>query len=165
MLFFHVLRCELHLLLALLFFGHGFWGPGPWLFCSRVLGSLPWLFLFLHGQLARVSTSLILAKLVVQLSLFPDLKHCVPFFSTCCFSTCCVVNFTCCWHCSSLVTGSGVPVPGCFVHGSSGPFPGCFSFFTASWHVFQPAYNSPPWSESKCCPRSLQTALFWTSHK
>ena len=58
MLYFHVLLCKLHLLLALLFFVHGFSGPGPWLFFSRVLGSLPWLFLFLHGHLARVSTSL-----------------------------------------------------------------------------------------------------------
>ena len=28
------------------------------LLCSRVLGSLPWLFLFLHGHLARVSSNL-----------------------------------------------------------------------------------------------------------
>ena len=55
---------KLYLLLALLFFVHGFWGPGPWLFCSRVLGSLPWLFLFLHGHLARVSTSLQFTPLV-----------------------------------------------------------------------------------------------------
>ena len=33
-------------------------GSLPWLFCSRVLGSLPWLFLFLHGHLARVSSNL-----------------------------------------------------------------------------------------------------------
>ena len=31
---FHVLLCKFHLLLALLFFVHGFSGPGPWLFCS-----------------------------------------------------------------------------------------------------------------------------------
>ena len=44
------------------------------------------------------------------------------------------------------------------LHGFSGPFPGCFYFFTGFWHVFQPAYNSPPWSESQRCPRSLRTA-------
>ena len=37
---------KLRLLLALLFFVHGFWRPGPWLF------------LFLHGHVARVSTNL-----------------------------------------------------------------------------------------------------------
>ena len=45
-----------------------------------------------------------------------------------------------------------------FDHGFSGPFPGCFYFFIAIWHVFHPAYNSPLWSESQRCPRSLHTA-------
>ena len=45
-----------------------------------------------------------------------------------------------------------------FVHGFWGPFPGCFYFLTAVWHVFQPAYNSPAWSESQRYPRSLHTA-------
>ena len=53
-------------------------------------------------------------------------------------------NFACCWHCSffcSRVLGSrSVAV---LFHGISGPCLGCFSFFTALWHVFQPAYNSP----------------------
>ena len=75
---------KLRLLLALLFFVYGFWGPGPWLFCF---------------------------------------------------------------------TGSRVPSLAVSF------------FFTAIWHVFQPTYNSPPWSESKRCPRSLQTALLSTSHK
>ena len=74
-------------------------------------------------------------------------------------------NFACCWHCSSLFTGSGVPVPGCFASRVLGSLPWLFLFFTAIWHVFQPAYNAPPWSESKGCPQSLQTALLWTSHK
>ena len=68
----------------------------------------------------------------------PDLKHCVPFLSTCSTSTCCFVNFACCWHCSSLFTGSRIPVPGCFcftgsrvpslaVSLSSRPFGTCFN--------------------------------------
>ena len=47
-------------------------------------------------------------------------------------------NFACCWQCSSLFTGSGVPVPGCFcftgsrvpslaVSLSSRPFGTCFN--------------------------------------
>ena len=59
----------------------------------------------------------------------------------------------------SFVHGFWGPGPWLFSpHGFSGPFPGCFYFFTATWHVFQPAYNSPPWSESQRCPRSLHTA-------
>ena len=89
--------------------------------------------------------------LLSHLSLLPDLKHCVPFFSTCCTSVF-----------SPRITRLLLALL-FFVHGFSGPFPGCFSFFTAIWLVFHPtynspAYNSPPWSESKRCPRSLQTA-------
>ena len=59
----------------------------------------------------------------------------------------------------SFVHGFWGPGPWLFLlHGFLGTFPGCFYFFTAIWHVFQPAYNSPPWSESQRCPRSLRTA-------
>ena len=69
------------------------------------------------------------------------------------------VLLACCWHCSSVVHGFWGPGPWLFLlHGFSGPFPGCFYFFTAIWHVIQPAYSSPPWSESQRCPRSLRTA-------
>ena len=106
------------------------------------------------------------ADLFSQLSLLPDLKHCVPFFSTCLVSTCCVVKTSpavgTALLCSRVLGSRSLAV---LLHGFSGPFRGCFSFFTAIWHVFQPTYNSPPWSESKRCPRSLQTALLWTSHK
>ena len=57
-----------------------------------------------------------LLLLLSHLSLLPDLKHCVPFFSTCCTSTC----FSAC--CSPAV---GIALS--FVHGLSGPFPGCYA--------------------------------------
>ena len=46
--------------------------------------------------------------------------------------------FACCWHCSSLFTGSRVPslpFPGCLSMGFRVPIPGCFAFFTAVWRV------------------------------
>ena len=108
----------------------------------------------------------------------PDLKHCVPFFSTCCTSTCCFVKLNLLLALLFFVHGFSGPDPWLFCSrvlgsrsmavlftGSRVPVPGCFSFFTAIWHVFHPAYNSHPWSESKRCPRSLQTASLWTSHK
>ena len=53
------------LLLALLFFCSRVLGCRSLaVFASRILGFLPWLFLFLHGHLARVSTSLQFTPLV-----------------------------------------------------------------------------------------------------
>ena len=56
----------------------------------------------------------------------PDSKHGVPFFSTCLVSTCCVAkNFACCWHYSSLFTGSGSQSLAVLL--SSRPFGACFN--------------------------------------
>ena len=60
---------------------------------------------------------LVLVKLLVPLCRWlPDLKHCVPFFSTCCTSTCCFVKLR---LLSALLF---------FVHGFSGPGPWLFCF-------------------------------------
>ena len=97
----------------------------------------------------------------------PDLKHCVPFFSTCCTSTCCVLLCK-----TSLAVGIALlcsRVLGSLswlflLHWFSGSFPGCFFLHG---HLARVSTNLqfPPLSESKRCPRSLQTALLWTSHK
>ena len=78
------------------------------------------------------------------------------------------VLLACCWLCSSLFTGSRVPSLAVLFTGSRVPSLAVSLYSRPIWLVFHPTYNSPaynlpPWSESKRCPR-LQTAS-WTSHK
>ena len=100
---------------------------------KHVTGSryAPWCFLDLaplRRRLSWTSRSSPHSHSVEQL-----LEHLHPLFSLFCHS--CHTELlrelfasACCWHCSSLFTGSWVPIPGCFVHGSSGPNPWLFLF-------------------------------------
>ena len=65
---------KLRLLLALLFFVHGFSGPFPGCLLMGFSGPNPCLCLFLHGHLARVSTSLQFTTLGLNACVVHD--HC-----------------------------------------------------------------------------------------